>query len=98
MGLQSCKGTAGQRVLPEALCPGLGSAVRAALGLSFAETLLQHPAHSPWQRLAVTVSLLLSVPHSDGRSGVPRGAAADERHAGAADEEDGHPGQAGERH
>lgn len=41
---------------------------------------------------------LLFVPCSDGRAGVPRGAAADERHAGAADEEDGHPGQAGEQH
>lgn len=35
---------------------------------------------------------------SDGRAGVPRGAAADERHAGDADEEDGHPGQAREQH
>lgn len=38
MELQSREGTAGHHVVPEALCPGLGSVVRAALGLCIAET------------------------------------------------------------
>lgn len=47
---------------------------------------------------ALALSQLLSVCCSDGSPRVPRGAAEDERHAGDADEEDGHPGQAGEQH